>query len=212
MADGGWGMAETTAGAAEIPCVSRAGAATLPAMSSDSLLRQFTDENRVRAFAAVTLGAGTPAEVAEAAGLSPKNAAVALWRLSEHGVIEEGEQGLEVAYSHFREAAREEREAAAAERPTHTADPDAAVLQTFVRDGRLVRLPAQWRRKLVVLRHIAEQTFEPGAEYPERLVNEKLQAWCEGSPVDHATLRRYLVDLHHLDRAHGNYWRPEAAA
>lgn len=59
-----------------------------------------------------------------------------------------------------------------------------------------------------MLRHIAEQTFEPGVEYPERTVNEKLRAWCEDAPVDHVTLRRYLVDLRHLTRQYGFYWRP----
>ncbi len=86
------------------------------------------------------------------------------------------------------------------------------VLRTFVRDGRLVRLPARWQRKLVVLRYVAERTFEPGIEYPERTVNEKLRPWCEDAPVDHVTLRRYLVDLGHLHRHHGSYWVPDATS
>ncbi len=92
-----------------------------------------------------------------------------------------------------------------AEAPEQT-DP---VLRTFVRDGRLVRLPARWQRKLVVLRYVAERTFEPGVDYPERTVDEKLRAWCENTPVDHVTLRRYLVDLGHLRRQSGAYWVPE---
>lgn len=87
------------------------------------------------------------------------------------------------------------------------------VLRTFVReDGRLVRLPARWSRKLIVLRHITEETFEPGVEYAERLVDERLRVWCEGaSRIDHVTLRRYLVDLNHLRRSGGVYWRPAEA-
>lgn len=88
------------------------------------------------------------------------------------------------------------------------------VLRTFVReDGSLVRLPARWSRKLIVLRHIAEETFEPGIEYAERLVDERLRVWCEGaSRIDHVTLRRYLVDLQHLRRSEGVYWRPAEGA
>ena len=83
------------------------------------------------------------------------------------------------------------------------------VLRTFVRDGRLVRLPARWARKKLVLQYIAEQTFEPGVEYPERTVDAKLRAWCEDSDrIDHVSLRRYLVDLHHLHRSEGVYRRP----
>ncbi|MFF7936272.1 hypothetical protein RKD27_005888 [Streptomyces sp. SAI-126] len=173
----------------------------------DRVIRLFAEENRVRAFAAVALGAGSPAEVARASGLSARETAVALHRLGEQGVVAEGDDGtLGVAYGLFREYARE---AARRERSEEgPASGDTLVLRTFVRGGRLVRLPAQWNRKKLVLRHIAEQTFEPGVAYPERVVDEKLRAWCEDSDdIDHVTLRRYLVDLHHLRRSEGIYRR-----
>ncbi|WP_393082925.1 DUF2087 domain-containing protein [Streptomyces sp. LN704] len=171
----------------------------------DPLVGLFAEETRVRAFAAVALGADTPTKVMERAGLSPKDATTALRRLLSQDVITD-DGGLAVAYGHFRQLARGTRTPA----ETYGSEDERteAVLRTFVRGGRLVRLPAQWQRKLVVLRHIAEQTFEPGVEYPERTVNEKLRAWCEDAPVDHVTLRRYLVDLHHLNRQYGFYWRP----
>ncbi|MEV7884561.1 DUF2087 domain-containing protein [Streptomyces sp. NPDC002817] len=174
-------------------------------MATDRLMRLFTDETRVRAFAAVALGAETPEEVARAAGVSAKDAALALLKLREQGVVTAGDGGeLRVVHEVFREAARVERAEAA---PEHTGSRDERTLQTFVREGRLVRLPAQWTRKKVVLQYIAEHTFEPGVEYPERTVNEKLQEWCEDGDVDHVTLRRHLVDLHHLDRSEGIYRR-----
>ncbi len=89
---------------------------------------------------------------------------------------------------------------------------DGMIVRTFVRDGRLVRLPARWTRKKVVLRHIAEQTFVPGVEYPERTVDEKLRGWCEDGEVDHVTLRRHLVDFGHLRRSDGIYARPADSA
>ncbi|MER5943390.1 DUF2087 domain-containing protein [Streptomyces sp. NPDC001928] len=181
---------------------------------TEQLVRLFAEENRVRAFAAVALGAGSADEVARAAGLSPKETALALLRLREQGVVSAADDGeLGVAYDLFRHYAR-----AAAERASDArgaGDPDSGdartdlVLRTFVQGGRLVRLPARWTRKKLVLRHIAEQTFEPGVEYPERTVNEKLRAWCEDSDdIDHVTLRRYLVDLHHFHRSEGIYRRP----
>ncbi|MFD8420308.1 DUF2087 domain-containing protein [Streptomyces sp. NPDC059466] len=172
---------------------------------TDPLAGLFAEESRVRAFAAVALGADTPAEVMERTGLSPRDATAALRRLLSQDVITD-DGGLAVAYGHFRQLARGAR--APAETYGSEDERTEAVLRTFVRGGRLIRLPAQWQRKLVVLRHIAEQTFETGVEYPERTVNEKLRAWCEDAPVDHVTLRRYLVDLHHLTRQYGFYWRP----
>ncbi|QOV38248.1 DUF2087 domain-containing protein [Streptomyces ferrugineus] len=184
---------------------------------TEQLVRLFAEESRVRAFAAVALGSESAEQVARAAGLSPRETAVALRRLREQGVVGAGDGGeLGIAYGLFRQYAR-----AAAERagdPRAAGDPASGdtradmVLRTFVRDGRLVRLPAWWTRKKLVLRHIAEQTFEPGVEYPERTVNEKLRAWCEDSDdIDHVTLRRYLVDLHHLHRSDGVYRRPARA-
>lgn len=174
-------------------------------MSTDQLIGLFAEESRVRAFAAVALGADTPAKVMERAGLSLRDTTTALRRLRSQDVITD-DGGLAVAYDHFRRLARDTR--TPAETYDSADEESETVLRTFVRDGRLVRLPAQWQRKLVVLRHIAERTFEPGVEYPERTVNEKLRAWCEDAPVDHVTLRRYLVDLHHLTRQYGLYRRP----
>lgn len=82
-----------------------------------------------------------------------------------------------------------------------TAD-EAKVLNTFVRDGRLVRMPARHSKKLVILRWLVER-FEPATMYPERQVNEMLQ---QVDP-DYAALRRYLVDAGLMQRDQGVYWR-----
>ncbi|MFE5185396.1 DUF2087 domain-containing protein [Streptomyces sp. NPDC056628] len=179
--------------------------------TAERLVRLFAEESRARAFAAVALGAGSPEQVARTAGLSSRETAAALRRLREQGAVTTGDDGdLRVAYEVFSARARADarREPGTDERGTGQTD---MVLRTFVRDGRLVRLPARWTRKKLVLRHITEQTFEPGVEYPERTVDAKLRAWCEDSDeIDHVTLRRYLVDLHHLHRSEGVYRRPAA--
>ncbi|MBZ6137983.1 MULTISPECIES: DUF2087 domain-containing protein [Streptomyces] len=193
------------------PPATRAGVASAVA----ALPALFAEESRVRAFAAVALGAGDAAQVARAAGLSAKETAGALRRLREHGVVTSGDDGaLVVAQGRFRELARAARPAAEAAGTPGAAGGgrEGMILRTFVKDGRLVRLPARWTRKKVVLRHIAEQTFAPGVEYPERTVDGKLRAWCEDGEVDHVTLRRHLVDFGHLRRSGGTYWRPAEPA
>ena len=57
----------------------------------------------------------------------------------------------------------------------------------------------------MVLAHVAAHTFEPGTDYDERTVNELLVAWCEGGEVDHAALRRYLVESGLMSRGSGVY-------
>ncbi|MFJ8081242.1 DUF2087 domain-containing protein [Streptomyces sp. NPDC096205] len=176
--------------------------------SAVRLIGLWAEENRVRAFAAVALGAASPAEVAERAGLTPKATATALLRLREQGAVTADQDGaLHVGYDLFRELARAARPEPAADAPATGDERTDTLVRTFVRDGRLLRLPAQWTRKQLVLRYIAEQTFVPDVDYPERVVNDKLRAWCEDGDVDHVTLRRYLVDLQHLSRSEGVYRR-----
>ena len=81
------------------------------------------------------------------------------------------------------------------------------VLQTFFRRGRLVGIPAQLKKRQVILERIAQE-FEPGREYSEREVNGILLDFHE----DVATLRRGLVELSLLERDKGIYWRKDAAS
>lgn len=78
----------------------------------------------------------------------------------------------------------------------------AKVMRAFVRDRRLLSIPASRSKRRIVLDLIA-QDFEPGVRYPERQVNEMLAAWHP----DHAALRRYLVEEELLERRRNVYWR-----
>lgn len=76
------------------------------------------------------------------------------------------------------------------------------MLDTFVKDGRLVLMPTKRSKRLVVLDHLA-QRFEPGRTYTEAEVSETLQSFYD----DYAALRRYLVDEGFLARDANVYWR-----
>jgi hypothetical protein len=75
-------------------------------------------------------------------------------------------------------------------------------LRGYLRDGRIVTMPARRSRRLLLLTEVA-RVFEPGVRYPESAVNESLGVMF----ADYAALRRYLVDEDLLDRAEGKYWR-----
>ncbi len=78
----------------------------------------------------------------------------------------------------------------------------AKVMRAFVKDGRLVAIPAAHGKRLVILDRLAQE-FEPGRHYRETMVNLILGRWH----ADTAALRRYLVDEGFLDRDQGWYWR-----
>jgi len=166
------------------------------------LVGLLAEPDRMKVFAAVVLGAMTPAEVARATELKPRDVAAALHRLREGGLVETVEGWLLPRLNAFKEARREHGRAREPEEPL---DPDrarAAVLRAFVVDGRLVSIPAAKGKRRVVLEHLAT-AFEPGVRYPEREVDAILRAWHP----DHASLRRYLVDEQLLARDGGEYWR-----
>jgi hypothetical protein len=168
----------------------------------EELCGLLAEPDRLAAFAAVVLGARTADEVAGATGLTARQVAVALRRLTDRGLIDATDEGLVADTGAFKTAVRD---AAPAKAPEEALDPDpsrAAVLRAFIRGGRLVQLPAVRSKRRVVLEHIAA-AFEPGRKYPERVVDAVLRAWHP----DHATLRRYLVDEELMDREAGLYWR-----
>jgi hypothetical protein len=77
----------------------------------------------------------------------------------------------------------------------------ARVLQSFFEGERLLRIPAQHGKRLVVLRYLAETVFEVDREYPEKELNQLLAL----RHPDVASLRRYLVDEGFMTRAAGIY-------
>ena len=83
-----------------------------------------------------------------------------------------------------------------------------ALLQNFLRDGRLIRLPAKYTRRKEVLRYLAMRDFQRHTWYSEAEVNEVLKSWCEGADAtDYVSVRRHLIDYHILDREDsGQYW------
>lgn len=82
-----------------------------------------------------------------------------------------------------------------------------AELSPFIREGRLVSLPARQARRRAVLAHIAQACFERDVVYDESTVDERLRRWCDGGAVDHVTVRRYLIEAELMARADGRYCR-----
>jgi hypothetical protein len=81
-------------------------------------------------------------------------------------------------------------------------DEETRVLNTYLRDGRLTRIPTGRKKLLIVLKWLAGH-FEYDEHYSEKRVNKILGQFNE----DFATLRRELVDFHFMARDKNVYWR-----
>lgn len=81
---------------------------------------------------------------------------------------------------------------------------EASVLRAFLRNGRLVTIPAQQQKKKdVILRFLLNACFADDRTYGEREVTERLRPYHD----DVAALRRCLVETGLLTREAGPYRR-----
>jgi len=162
------------------------------------------DDDRRRVVAALVLGSTTVDDVRSATGLAARRIVAALARLEGAELVVRTDDGV---YLLIGEAFRRAAMAAAPGRPEpdptgDTPEQAAKVLRRFFRGGRLVSIPTQKSKKLVVLDRLAQE-FDVGRRYEEREVNALLRQYND----DVAALRRYLVDEGFLDREAGEYWR-----
>jgi hypothetical protein len=83
---------------------------------------------------------------------------------------------------------------------------EARVLRAFVRDGRLTSIPAQDRKRRVILGWLMARCFGEDRDYEEKEVNMCLAL----AHPDVASLRRYLVDARFMTRRSSRYRRAPA--
>jgi hypothetical protein len=80
-------------------------------------------------------------------------------------------------------------------------DERARVVATFIKDGRLLSLPAQYKKRRYVMEEIA-RSFEWGRLYDEKEVNAIMRTFN----ADVASLRREMIDQRIMMRESGRYW------
>ncbi|MDQ3870783.1 MAG: metalloregulator ArsR/SmtB family transcription factor [Chloroflexota bacterium] len=184
----------------------------------DSLLatlRALSDASRLRIVGLLATRRMAVEELADSLRLSPATVVHHLKRLKEAGLVEAVPRRPYVEYSlrvdRLHDIGRRVNEMARSEalNVAELAGPDGAprpafdakVLRAFFEEGRLARIPAQEKKRLVVLRYLAETLFREPRSYPEKEVNERLAT----VHPDVASLRRYLVDHGFMSRAAGQY-------
>ena len=80
-------------------------------------------------------------------------------------------------------------------------DERARVVATFIKDGRLASIPAQYKKRRYVMEELAH-SFEWGRLYDEKEVNAILKTFHD----DVASLRREFIDQRIMMRENGRYW------
>jgi DNA-binding HxlR family transcriptional regulator len=76
------------------------------------------------------------------------------------------------------------------------------ILRNWVKNGKIIDIPAQEKKKQIILRWLAGQ-IDPERRWTEREFSDWLSQFNE----DYAFLRRYLVDNGYMAREKGIYWR-----
>ena len=75
------------------------------------------------------------------------------------------------------------------------------VIRTFFKDGFLQKMPAQQKKRRIVLEEFAK-LFKAGQTYTEKEVNASISKIYE----DYCLIRRELIDLKIMARKQGTYW------
>jgi hypothetical protein len=80
------------------------------------------------------------------------------------------------------------------------------VLNSYLQNGQLTKIPASRRKRIVILKWLARQ-FDLDQTYPEKAVNTLIHRYH----FDSATLRREMIGYNMMQREQGVYWRlPES--
>ena len=86
------------------------------------------------------------------------------------------------------------------------ADWEKKVLDNFLDGERIRRLPARWKKRMVILQWLVEK-FDPDRRYPQAELNRIL---AQHHP-DVATVRREFIVYGLMDRKDSVYWRVDGA-
>ncbi len=78
----------------------------------------------------------------------------------------------------------------------------AKILRSFVKEGRLVKIPEALKKRRVVLEWLVDM-LDGRKRYTEKEINAFLKRFHE----DYATLRRELIDRQYMRREESIYWR-----
>ena len=190
-------MVQRTSGAAVTP---PAGDST--EMNYEEYARLCLDPVRLAALGRAVEGTLTPEVLTDALGVSRRRALETVAGLRLSGLTDENDRAVVGALHEIAGTVPQAEPAADTITEGDWTGGEVKILKTFFSGEDLVEIPANRRKRSVILERLA-QDFEPGIRYSEAEVSRHLEHY---NP-DYAALRRYLVEENLLSRAEGVYWR-----
>lgn len=175
------------------------------------MFKALADERRIKIAALISGHALSVEEIAAAVELTPPTVSHHLGILRNAGLVDSTHEQYYTLYR-FRQQPLFDAMRTLAERPPapELSDDlgryDDKVLRDYLVDGKFRHIPAQRKKRDVLLRYLAQQ-FQPGRTYTEKEVNQLLVTFHD----DVCTLRRELVaeKARLLVRDNGQYRRLE---
>ncbi len=171
------------------------------------LLKVIADETRLRILGALAESPMTGKELAIRLDLTAPTISHHMRKLTEAGIVTATSEAQRQWYRLNTDLLLESRRVpltGSSTAPVEARNEDdafrAKVIRDFFTGDRLEKIPAQRKRRVIVLQHILTR-FDPDRTYSEREVNHILRPIHE----DVATLRRELVDYGFMERDRGIY-------
>jgi len=174
------------------------------------LLKVIADETRLRILGAIAERPLTGKELAVRLSLTPPTISHHMRKLTDAGVVVAESDAQRQIYSLNTELLLASHRAPLIESTNVSEDSGdsaseeevfrAKVVRDFFDGERLKSIPAQRKRRVIILQHLVKR-FNPDESYAEREVNELLRTAHD----DVATLRRELVDYGFMQRDRGIY-------
>lgn len=173
------------------------------------LLKVIADETRLRILGAIAERPLTGKDLAERLDLTPPTISHHMRKLTDAGIVTAESDAQKQIYSLNTDLLLASRRVPTEDGrnlpPIADAESEedafrSKVIRDFFDGERLKSIPAQRKRRVVVLQHLV-QRFDPTSTYAEREVNDLLRPAHD----DVATLRRELVDYGFMQRDHGVY-------
>lgn len=173
------------------------------------IFKALADESRVRVLNLLLIKPQCVEEIAETLDLAPSTVSFHLKKLNAAGVVTVRKEQYYAVFSPLKSKFNmrlidliktEENDLINIENRLKKLK--ARVMKTFLKKGKIIQMPAQMKKRKILLEYIADK-IEEGIEYDEKEFNELLKKYHN----DYCLVRRLLAEEKLIYRNNGKYWK-----